>query len=378
MKLFENVSLGGLTLANRFIRSATAEGLATTRGYCSPVLTKFMVRLAKGQAGLLITGHTAVSREGKAADRQLCLWQDDFIPALVDMTAQVHDAGGKIVIQLSHAGIWAESAVTKEAAMGPMLRRCGDGTICRAMTRNDIRDTVRSFALAAARAKTAGFDGVQVHAAHGYLLSAFLSPAYNRRRDEYGGTVANRARFLMEVIAAVFDSVGPGYPVLVKLNASDYLPDGLTPQQMIETVKLLETTGISAIELSGGTKDSGAFVPARPGRISQEDEGYYRSEAAALKAGVKIPVILVGGIRSLETAADLVADGACDFVGLARPLIREPDLIARWQAGDRRPSSCDSDNLCYRPVQAGKGLYCLNKARATRNPANGGKIGQRL
>ncbi len=376
MTLFESASLGGLTLANRFVRSATAEGLATTRGFCSPVLSKFLVRLAKGGTGLLITGHTAVSREGKAADRQLCLWHDDFIPALVDMTGQVHDAGGKIVMQLSHAGLRADSSVTKEAAVGPMLRRNDDGTLCRAMTRTDIRHTVQAFAQAATRAKTAGFDGVQIHAAHGYLLSAFLSPAYNRRRDEYGGTVINRARFLREVIAAIIGEVGHNFPVLVKINAADYLPDGLSPEHMIETAKFLSDTGICAIELSGGTKESQQFVPARPGVVPKEEEGYYRQEAHRLKQNTDLPVILVGGIRSLETAENFVKQGLCDFVAMARPLIREPDLIARWQAGDTTPSTCTSDNLCYRPVQAGKGLYCLARVRATRNAGGGKKIGR--
>ncbi|MFO7568822.1 MAG: NADH:flavin oxidoreductase [Smithellaceae bacterium] len=363
MQLFEKASIGDLTIANRFVRSATAEGLSTARGFCSPALTKLMVRLAKGVVGLIITGHTAVSPEGRAAARQLCLWGDDFIPTLVDMTGQVHEEGGKIILQLSHAGALADSALTQAAAIGPMLLKKKDGTICRAMTRDDIRKTARDFAQAAGRAKKSGFDGVQIHAAHGYLLSTFLSPHYNRRRDEYGGTTANRARFLLETITAVRRETGDGYPVLVKLNASDYLPDGLLPDDMIATATLLASSGICAIELSGGTKESGPFTPARPGRMSAQQEGYYKEEAAQLKKAMDQPVILVGGIRSLETAADFVGDGICDFVAMARPFIREPEIIARWQTDNKKPSACDSDNLCYRPIQAGKGLYCLNRAR---------------
>jgi 2,4-dienoyl-CoA reductase-like NADH-dependent reductase (Old Yellow Enzyme family) len=363
MSLFQKTSIGNLTVGNRFVRSATAEGLATARGFCSPVLTKLLVRLAKGGVGLIITGHTAVSREGMAASRQLCLWNDGFISALLDMTGQVHEAGGKILLQLGHAGALADANLTGEASVGPMMTRKKDGTTCRAMSRDDIRETSQSFAAAAGRARKAGFDGVQIQAAHGYLLSTFLSPHSNRRRDEYGGTVANRARFLLEVIAAVVSETGKDYPVLVKINASDFLPDGYGVDQMIETASLLALSGICAIELSGGIEGAVKYMPSRPGRIHTEKEGYYKAEAERLKEATDMPVILVGGIRSLETAADFIEDEVCDFIAMSRPFIREPELIHRWMTDNKKSSDCDSDNLCYRPIQAGKGFYCLTKAR---------------
>lgn len=363
MSLFEKTSIGNLAVANRFVRSATSEGLATGKGFCSPALTKLLVRLAKGGVGLIITGHTAVSREGMAAPRQLCLWDDGFISALLDMTGQVHDAAGKIFLQLAHAGAQADAALTGEAAMGPMMTRKKDGTICRAMSRDDIRKTTLAFAAAAGRARKAGFDGVQIHAAHGCLISTFLSQHYNRRRDEYGGTVANRARFLLEAVAAVVNETGSDYPVLVKLNVSDFLPDGFAADQMLETAALLVSSGICAIELSGGIEGDAKFQPSRPGTIFLEQEGYYKKEAAQLKEAVDLQVILGGGIRSLETAADFIADEVCDFIAMARPFIREPELIDRWKTDNKKSSACESDNLCYRPIQAGKGLYCLTKAR---------------
>ena len=222
---------------------------------------------------------------------------------------------------------------------------------------------VQAFAAAANRAKMAGFDGVQIHAAHGYLLSSFLSPYFNKRRDEYGGTVENRARFLLEVVRAVFTAVGDNFPVLVKINANDFLPGGFSLTDMLKTAGLLETTGIHAIELSGGTPESGKFNPPRRGKLFSEDEGYYKEDARHLKEKISIPVILVGGIRSFKVAQSFLQEKICDYIAMSRPLIREPDLISRWQSGNTKASRCISDNQCYRPIRVGKGLYCLTKER---------------
>lgn len=363
MKVFEPAAIGAISLANRFVRSATHEGLASSQGYCSPSLTKLVVQLAKGGVGLIITGHTAVSREGRAGRRQLCLWHDDHLPALVDMVDEVHKTGGKIVIQLGHAGIVANTSLTGRAALGPTTRLQNSGTICREMTRFDIRKTINDFSFAAMLAKQAGFDGVQIHAAHGYLLSSFLSPHYNQRRDEYGGTVENRARFLLEVLEAVRGSIGSGFPVLVKMNVNDFLPDGLSVSDMLQTVVLMEQAGVTAIELSGGTMQSGKLIPARPGIIDPENEGYYKEEARYFKDKIHIPLIMVGGFRSLVKAEKFIQDGICDFIAMSRPLICEPDLIQRWEKGKRETSLCKSDNQCFRPVRAGKGLYCLTQVQ---------------
>lgn len=370
MKVFEPATIGAISLSNHFVRSATCEGLATSHGYCSPVLTKLMVQLARGGVGLIITGHTAISPEGKASARQLCLWHEDYLPALVDMTDRVHEAGGKMVMQISHAGIFANTSKTFAAALGPTMRTQSDGALCREMTRLDIRKTVAAFAHAAALAKDAGFDGVQIHAAHGYLLSSFLSPHYNHRRDEYGGTVENRARFLLEVLQAVGDSVGPDFPVLVKMNVNDFLPDGLSVNDMLKTAALLETVGVTAVELSGGTVESGKLIPARPGRLKPENEGYYKEDARYFQEKIGIPLILVGGFRSLPIAEKFLQNGLCDFIAMSRPFICEPDLIKRWKNGNKEPSSCKSDNQCYLPVRAGKGLYCLTQARKKKENTN--------
>lgn len=363
MKIFEPATLGTLSLSNRFVRSATGEGMATPAGHCSRLLTRLMADLAEGGVGLIITGHTAVSPGGRASAGQLCLWHEDQIPALADMVGQVHDAGGKIVLQISHAGIFSHTALTGEAALGPLIRKKDDGTLCREMTRQDILQATAAFARAAQLARRAGFDGVQIHAAHGYLLSSFLSPHYNQRSDEYGGTVENRARFLLDVALAVLQAAGRDYPVLVKMNVNDFLPGGLSVSDMLKTAAFLERAGITAIELSGGTLESGKLIPARPGKIKPDAEGYYKEDARYFKEKIRLPLILVGGFRSLSVAQAFIEEGICDFVAMARPFIREPDLINRWKSDPSGPALCLSDNLCYQPVRAGKGLYCLAAVR---------------
>jgi 2,4-dienoyl-CoA reductase-like NADH-dependent reductase (Old Yellow Enzyme family) len=363
MKVFDVAIIKGVSLANRFVRSATWEGLATDKSFCSPELTQLLVRLAKGGVGLIISSHSTVSPEGQAGFRQVGIWADEFIPNLADMTAQVHQAGGKIFMQINHAGSRAETSLTKGLPMGPIFIENEDGTICREMTKLDIRKIIEAFGAAAKRAQKAGFDGVQVHAAHGYLLSSFLSPYYNKRRDEYGGIVENRARFLLEVLQAVFREVGDKFPVLVKMNAADFIPGGLSVQDMLQTALLLGKAGVDAIELSGGTFHSGKCIPSRRGKLLPEEEGYYKEEAKKYKEKIKVPLILVGGIRSLEVAEKFLQEGICDYIALCRPLIREPELINRWKSGDKRAASCISDNLCYRPIREGKGMYCLTEER---------------
>ena len=315
MKAFEQANIGGMILANRFVRSATWEGMATEKSFCTPELTQLLVRLAKGGVGLIISSHSTVSPEGQAGLRQVGIWSDAFIPKLKEMTDLVHEARSKIVMQINHAGFRADTALTGEASMGPMLWENEDGTFCREMASADISATVEAFSAAARRAKIAGFDGVQVHAAHGYLLSSYLSPYFNKRHDEYGGTGENRARFLLEVLQSIFTAVGNKFPVLVKMNAADFLDGGLSAADMVQTAGLLEKAGVAAIELSGGTALSGKCIPSRRGRLSSEEEVYYKEEAKKYKEKISVPLILVGGIRTLAVAETLFGLGnVCDIL----------------------------------------------------------------
>ena len=234
----------------------------------------------------------------------------------------------------------------------------------REMSRADIAAVTRAFAAAAGRAKAAGCDAVQIHGAHGYLLSEFLSPLFNKREDEYGGSVANRSRLAVEVIGAVRAEVGGDYPVLIKMNSEDFVAGGMTVDDMLESAALIAEAGVDAIELSGGTSLSGDLGPIRTrAGIPQDREAYYQEAGLRLKQKVSVPVMLVGGIRSFEEAERLVAEGYADYVALSRPFICEPDLVARWEGGDRALSACRSDNRCYYKGLKREGMYCVHAKR---------------
>jgi 2,4-dienoyl-CoA reductase-like NADH-dependent reductase (Old Yellow Enzyme family) len=231
------------------------------------------------------------------------------------------------------------------------------------MTLDDIQAILEAFGAAAARAKEAGFDGLQIHSAHGYLLSQFLSPAFNKRTDEYGGSVENRAKLLLAVLRRVRDDVGADFPVLVKMNSQDFLDGGLTLEDSLKVGTLLQEGGIDVIELSGGTLISGKLNPSRMGIKSEDKEAYFREAAKAFKEALRVPIIMVGGIRSFDLAERLVEKGYADYVSMSRPFIREPDLVKRWASGDLRKAACISDNQCFGPAMAGEGIYCVVKEK---------------
>ena len=367
-ELFESVSINGMTLANRFVRSATWEGLANREGSVTPKLTKMMVELARGEVGLIISSYTFVSPEGQSSPGQLAIHDDRFVAGLRVMVQAVHEAGGRIALQIVHGGRFADFALTGLRPIGPCAIAKDGQTTCRAMSKSDIANIVSAFTQAAVRAKQAGFDAVQLHAAHGFLLSQFLSPALNQRTDEYGGTLENRARFLLEVVRSIRKATGPAYPLLIKLNSEDFLEGGLTRDEAVQVAAMLEAASVDAIEFSGGTVVSPEkFSPSRPGKLKvPQDEVFYREAAKLYKARVGMPLMLVGGIRSFETADDLIRRGVADYVSLGRPLICEPGLVKRWHKGDRRRSDCASCNSCFAPAGDGRGVYCVTMEKKRR------------
>ncbi len=358
-QLFEPTTLKGMTLNNRFVRSATYEAMASIDGTVQDPLLECMAELARGQVGLVITGHAYVAREGKAGPRQLGIYADAMVNGLKRLTSVIHEHGGKVAVQLAHAG---KKGIGKGeyAALGPVDVLDEDGTLqARAMTGEALRETILAFGDAAERAVKAGFDAVQIHSAHGYLLSQFLSPYFNTRKDAYGGSLNNRARLLLEVYEEVRQRVGSEFPVLVKINAEDFLEGGLTVAEMVQVSRMLEERGIDAIEMSGGTFDSGKLIPSRVGTSkSEEREVYYRSAAAAYKKEIQIPLILVGGFLSFSSAEEVVTSQLTDYVALSRPLIREPHLVQRWMQGDRRKASCISCNQCFATLSTEEALHC--------------------
>jgi 2,4-dienoyl-CoA reductase-like NADH-dependent reductase (Old Yellow Enzyme family) len=357
-KLFEPGTINRMAAPNRFVRSATWEGMATDDGAVTPKLIQTMAALARGGVGMIITSHAYIRKEGQAGPWQLGVYKDDLIEGLRDMAAAVHEYGATIIMQLAHAGAFAAERLT---GITPWAASDVEGLAKRPrheMTIDDIRAVTLSFAEAAERAKTAGCDGVQIHAAHGYLLSQFLSPLYNRRTDEYGGGIQNRARFPLEVYRTIRSAVGPDFPVLAKVNCGDFVEGGLNTDDAVQFGRMLADAGLDALEISGGLLTGGRMSPSRMVK-NQEAEAYFRNEALSYRQVMNIPLILVGGIRSFETAEGLVDGGTVDFISMSRPFIREPDLVNRWRSGDRRTALCRSDNACFKPGMEGKGVYCV-------------------
>ncbi|MBI5896083.1 MAG: NADH:flavin oxidoreductase, partial [Desulfobacterales bacterium] len=224
--------------------------------------------------------------------------------------------------------------------------------------------TVKAFGDAAQRAVLAGFESVQIHAAHGYLLSQFLSPFCNERKDGYGGPLENRAKLLMQVYEEIRQRVGNAFPVMAKINSEDFLENGFTVAEMVEVCHMLEDRGVDAIEMSGGTFDSGRFLFSRVGTAkSEEREVYYREAAEAYKKEIGVPLILVGGFLSYHIVEEVITTGIADYVALSRPLIREPHLVKRWAGGDRQKASCISCNKCFSTLFMEEALHCAAEKR---------------
>ena len=364
--LFTPTSIKNLTLPNRFIRSATWEGLAAENGDCTPELADLMENLAGENAGLIITGHAYVNLAGQATLRQLGIDNDSRFKGLSELTAAVHRRGGRIMIQLAHGGLRADAKFSNMTPMGPSVAEGLLEPPGREMTVEDIRQAVDAFGQAARRAQAAGFDGVQIHAAHGYLLSQFLSPAFNRRDDDYGGDIQNRARILLEAFNRIRQAVGHHFPIFVKINTEDFIEKGLTREDSMQVAAMLDKAGVDAIEVSGGTFLSGKNIPFRREITFEREQAYFRQAAKALKANIRAPVILIGGIRSYLLAERLVDEGFADYISMSRPFIREPRLIARWQSGDLRKATCISCNGCLGAARSGKGVYCVQDRKGTK------------
>jgi 2,4-dienoyl-CoA reductase-like NADH-dependent reductase (Old Yellow Enzyme family) len=363
-RLFESATIGSMRLRNRFVRSATWEGMATPEGVVTSRMVETIVALAKGGVGLIISGHAFVQPEGQAGPYQMSAHTDGCIPGLTQLATAAHEHGAKMVLQLAHAGYLAATHLTGLPPLAVSAAVTLDDIACREATAADIRGVVRAFAAAALRARQAGFDGVQIHSAHGYFLNQFLSPLFNQRPDEYGGSLQNRARVHIEILQAIRQAVGSDYPVLIKMNGSDFAEGGLMVSEAAEAAALMEAAGLDAVEVSGGMARFSSAGAARQAISNQKKEAYHQDQARVFKQRLTVPLILVGGIRSLPVAERLVQEGICDFISMSRPFIREPDLVSRWQSGDRRKAACTSDNLCFGPARSGNGIYCVTAARA--------------
>lgn len=357
--LFDSTEINGLVLKNRFVRSATWEGMCEADGRPTSRLISLYRDLALGNVGLIITGYTFVSPEGKQLPGKMGVHTDDFADIMKEMTNAVHGAGGKICMQLVHAGGQTDSANAGQQPLAPSAVKIDQYPEMPAeITQDDIARLVSAFAAGAQRAKNWGFDAIQLHGAHGYLINQFLSPLANQRRDEYGGSFTNRCRFLLETYRAVRTAVGSDFPVLIKLNGSDNLEGGLTLDDAVHAAQAVESEGIDAIEISGGTPASGEQSPVRLKIDSVEKEAYNLLQARKIRQAVRCPLMVVGGFRSFEIAEKTIRESA-DYISMARPFIREPALIKRWQDGDRKPARCISCNGCFKPGLKEGGIYCV-------------------
>jgi len=345
MKLFESGHIGSLELENRLVRSATAERMADGAGRPEPSLVEMYTALARGGVGLIITGHAYVHPTGKAHPAMTGVYDDELIPALQKLSEAVHREGGKVVMQLNHAGRQTSAEVIGRRPLAPSpIARTKGSQRPQEMTEEQIEEIIRAFGRAAGRAKAAGFDGVQIHAAHGYLINQFNSPAANWRRDRWGKNVASRLRFFEQVAAAIRDEVGDDYPVLTKLGIQDFVRDGMTLYDGLEIVRHLADWGIDAVEISGGIGSANV----RKDILRPEDEAYFLSQARMARRVTDLPILLVGGIRSREVMERILEEGTADFISMCRPFIREPDLPKRLQARQVK-ATCVSCNRCWPP-----------------------------
>ena len=365
-KLFEKTTINGMTLANRFVRSATWEGMCEKDGRPTPRLASCYRNLAAGGVGLIITGYTFVRPDGKQLPGKMGIHSDDFAAEMRSLVRAVHGEGGKICMQLVHAGGQTTAKTAGRRPLAPSSVRVEQfPEEPEAMNKEDIEEIVEAFGEGARRAKAYGFDAVQLHAAHGYLINQFLSPLTNRRTDGYGGSVQNRCRFLREVYRRVRAGVGPDFPVLAKLNGSDNLEGGLVLSDALLAARLLDEGKIDAIEVSGGTSASGDKAPVRTKIDKPDQEAYNLALAREIKKRVRCPLMVVGGFRSLEVINKALREEGIDYISMARPFIREPRLIKRWKEGDRSPARCISCNGCFKPGLKEGGIYCVVEKKET-------------
>lgn len=378
MDIFGSSSIAGIKLKNRIIRSATHEGHSDSEGRPMQGLTDLYKRLAKGGAGAIITGLTGIQRNGKCTYNMRFIDDDRFIDDYGKLNAELKGSGTPIIMQLVHCGARSSRAIAGVDPVAPSrFRDAMYGSVARELGEKEIEEIIDSFVRAVVRAKKSGFDGVQLHAAHGYLLFEFLSRHVNKRRDRWGGPLENRFRILSEIFERSRAEVG-AYPILVKLSAYDGDRNGMRIDEGVRVAAMLQSAGADAIEVSCGGLDDGintirseklpldaimSFVPMFRGMPPFKKKiframaplmlkrhspvfTYNVPAAEAIKKNVDIPVIAVGGIRSMPQIHDILDNGRADYVSMSRPFIIEPDIVNRFREGKQEESRCINCGYC--------------------------------
>jgi 2,4-dienoyl-CoA reductase-like NADH-dependent reductase (Old Yellow Enzyme family) len=358
--LFEPITIGNLVLKNRFMRSATWDATADETGAVTDMSVELYQRLGEGGIGLIVSGFAFVSSHGQAIDAQYGIYADEMIPGLRRMAKAAQRDGSKIAVQIVHAGITSRFMSKRDIQSLAMSYIPDNQQPHREMTEEDIEGIIGDFAAAAVRAREAGFDAIQLHGAHGYLLSQAESRLLNRRTDKWGGSPENRRRFHLKVIRQIRKAIGDDFPLTIKFGVMEDQKGGLMLEEGIETARQMIAAGIEAIEVSAGYGQ--AMLVAREGDPEQTP---FRERAARLKNEVSVPVMLVNGIRTFETAKDIIESGDADMVSMCRPFIREPGLMVRWQHGEQAPATCISCNLCRNNAFRGKPMECYQDRRLT-------------
>jgi len=392
-RIFSPSKLAGLTLRNRVIKTATYEGMCPG-GVPSPALTAHHRALAAGGVGMTTVAYCAVSPNGRTFSEQMFM-RPEIIAPLRQLTDAVHSEGAAVSLQLGHCGGFTRNRqLTVKRPLGPSFALNEYGLMVglpftAAMSEADIAGTVEDFGVAASRAREAGFDAVELHLGHGYLLSQFLSPAVNRRRDRYGGSLENRLRFPLAVLRRVRAAVGPDVPILAKTNLRDGFRGGLELPEAIDVARALEAEGIDAIEMSGGFTSKTPFylfrgerplaemIAVEPNRLQRLtlrflgpaviksypfEEMFFLEQAREVRRAVDVALVLLGGIVSLDNIERAMAEGF-DYVAMGRALIHDPGLIGKLERGEARRSGCVPCNKCVAEMDKPGGVRCVLNAR---------------
>ena len=333
--LFTPITLpNGTTIKNRFFKSAMSEGMGTRNFQPKKNIATLYKRWAEGGTGLIITGNIMVDPKGTAEPGNIVFDKNSNMEILKDWAKQGQQHGAKVMVQLNHPGKQVPKTITKET-VAPSAVPLGNGfnklfSTPRALTTSEVEELAQKFVTSAKVAKEAGFSGVQIHAAHGYLISQFLSPHDNRRTDKYGGSLENRMRFLKEIYLGMREELGKDFPIGIKINSTDFKEDGLTEEDSLETIVELANLGLDFVEISGGTYERPAMMGATSKSTNQV---FFAEYSKKLKQKVDIPVIVTGGIRSINAMNTLLNDNTTDFIGIARPLTIDPNIPNKIKQG---------------------------------------------
>lgn len=365
-RLFTPITINGMTLKNRAVMPAMGTGYGNPDGTISDRLIAYLARRAQGGTGLVISEICAVDSRGKGFPNQIGAWSDAFLPGLVRLAAAIHREGGKIALQLHHAGRETFEQVAGAVPEAPSaIPSAVLGQPCEAMSSKRIADVIGAFARSAARAKKAGFDAVEIHSAHGYLLNQFLSPFSNHRTDRYGGSEENRSRFVVEILSEARKAAGPGFPIIIRVSTDELIRGGYDLAFMKRLAPQLVAAGVDAVHCSVG-------VYSTPGNLSiasmDMETGFNLFRARAIREVAGVPVIGVGRINRPETAEEALAAGDADLISFGRQHLTDPDFIAKAAAGDfeeiRRCVACNQG--CIERLS-----FEMKSSTCTFNPACG-------